>query len=307
MLPRQSIYWLKRFVLVLMLAALGSCSQSSPKPIAHDAVIDTETACDDGVLLVFIHGWAGSTALWDNTVERLPAGYKHLTIGLAGFGHRRHIASEFHYDALLKDVADQLHRKSSCQRVVLIGHSLGGMIAQDVSALHSSKVEAMILISAQDRTKRVVLSESSMSLAKSISDAESKRRAIDRVLPRYFKDPTKTEDAFELARTESLLASPDALRNSFLSLAELEPIANDAFRQIKIPVLVISGESDIVPLSASQTLSDRYPNSCNLTIENAGHMLFLENEDQWMTVLRNFLHGALPQSEGSDWCQQLSQ
>src|SRR5688572_26240081 len=79
--------------------------------------------------VVFIHGVGGSARAWQPQVESFrAAGYAPLAIDLPGYGGRPAI-ERIDFEEFSQDVEDAIAR-AGLHRPVLVGHSLGGMIAQ---------------------------------------------------------------------------------------------------------------------------------------------------------------------------------
>ncbi|MDY6765892.1 MAG: alpha/beta hydrolase [Candidatus Nanohaloarchaea archaeon] len=85
-----------------------------------------ELVAGEGTPLVFLHGWLGSRRSWRQVREHL-----ELPNPLLFYDHRCHgesPCSEFDFT----DLADDLHRlveEHGLQSPVLVGHSMGGMVA----------------------------------------------------------------------------------------------------------------------------------------------------------------------------------
>lgn len=89
---------------------------------------------DDGPLLVLLHGLGGTAELWRGVEERLPARWPGGWVALDLPGHGRSAPSPsytFHAQAAL--VADAL---PGDRDLVLLGHSMGGMIALALAGSH---------------------------------------------------------------------------------------------------------------------------------------------------------------------------
>lgn len=84
--------------------------------------------------LVFLHGLTFDRRLWDPVIDRLPAGQGAIAFDLPGHGgspalHRHH----------MDDVVDAVHLAvlaAGLEAPVVIGHSIGGLLATRYASLH---------------------------------------------------------------------------------------------------------------------------------------------------------------------------
>ena len=97
-----------------------------------------------GVPLVFLHGTGCDSADWDATNAALPHGLRIVRVDFRGHGQSAVPRTRF----TLRDLADDvllLAKHVGFDRMVLVGHSLGGMVALDTAA-RSSQVAGIVLL-----------------------------------------------------------------------------------------------------------------------------------------------------------------
>lgn len=105
------------------------------------AYSDTET---DGMPVVFLHGSGCDSADWQATLQRLPAGLRVVLADFRGHGESSVPAEPFTLEDLADDVLDLMERV--CPRpAVLVGHSLGGMVAL-AAARRSARPAGLLLL-----------------------------------------------------------------------------------------------------------------------------------------------------------------
>lgn len=97
--------------------------------------------------IVLIHGsWLGGWC-WRAVADRLAPSFRVLTPTLTGLGDRAHLASEaidpaFH----VRDVVETLAMESGVERVVLVGHSYGSMVAHGLLEPLGERVAGLVVI-----------------------------------------------------------------------------------------------------------------------------------------------------------------
>lgn len=99
--------------------------------------------------VVFIHGWLDNSASFNSVIDTLEKRAQHLhlvAIDLFGHGFSSHKTGSYYP---FHDYIDDLHQlamKLSPNRLVLVGHSLGALIASCYSAAFPEKVSGLIQI-----------------------------------------------------------------------------------------------------------------------------------------------------------------
>ena len=98
-----------------------------------------------GPTLVCLHGSGCDAADWESVIRRLPAELGVVCPEFRGHGRSSMPDAPFGIDDLAHDVVELVERLDP-GRVVLVGHSLGGMVAKRVAAVRPDRVGAMVMI-----------------------------------------------------------------------------------------------------------------------------------------------------------------
>jgi len=92
--------------------------------------------------LTFLHGWGVNQAVWHPIAEQLSTEYDTRTLDLPGFGSDvEHTLTDYSFSHIVDEIAKQLE-----QPTLLIGWSLGGLIATGVALNYPEKVSALITV-----------------------------------------------------------------------------------------------------------------------------------------------------------------
>lgn len=230
--------------------------------------------------VVLIHGAGGSHLHWSSDIRRLP-GYRTYALDLPGHGKSagRGLQSIAAYaDAVMLWLeAVDLHR------VVLVGHSMGGAIAQHL-ALHSKdQVLGLGLVGTGARLR--VHPE----ILQNTVTENTYRTAVDTIIQWAFS-PQTPPNLVELASQRMVETRPSVLHGDFIASDAFDIM--DQITEISQPALVICGVDDqLTPLRYSQFLADQIPNAQLEVISEAGHMVMLEKPQQVAEALVAFLNG----------------
>ncbi len=247
--------------------------------------------------VVFIHGLGGS---WQNWLENLPRtaeSCRAIALDLPGFGR-----SEMPVDPIsitgFAATVDAFCDALDLGPVVLVGNSMGGFTAAEISIQHPERVELLVLVDAAGiSSANVTSSRSGERLARQLmmrgqGDPESAKKMLTRpgfialgmgLVARY---PTRISK--ELL-SEQLLTFGDAGFG-----AAFEAILGYDFRhrleEIGCPVLVIQGADDIlVPLGDAIEFCERIPNARLLTMADTGHVPMFERPVEFNDALLEFV------------------
>jgi pimeloyl-ACP methyl ester carboxylesterase len=228
--------------------------------------------------VVLIHGAGGSNLHWPPDVRRLP-GYRTYALDLPGHGKSagRGLQSIPAYaDAVLLWLeAVDLHR------VVLVGHSMGGAIAQHLALHAEDQVLGLGLVGTGARLR--VHPEI---LENTVSE-NTYRTAVDTIVQWAFS-PQTPPGLVELAAQRMLETRPSVLHGDFIASDGFDIL--DQVTEIKQPALVICGADDqLTPMRNSQFLGDHIPNAKLQVIPEAGHMVMLEKPREVSESLVTFL------------------
>lgn len=102
---------------------------------------------DGGTPVLFVHGNVSSSTFWEETMLRLPAGFRGVAVDLRGYGdtERKPIDATQGMDDHAADVlaaADAL----GLDRFHLVGHSMGGGVAMKVLLAAPARVRSLVLV-----------------------------------------------------------------------------------------------------------------------------------------------------------------
>jgi len=96
-----------------------------------------------GPELVFLHGWGANSALWRSWIERHFVGYRITLIDLPGHGQSPQ--ASWSDDALLDGWVDAIVAALP-ERAILVGWSLGGLLAQQIAWRYPQRVTSLVLM-----------------------------------------------------------------------------------------------------------------------------------------------------------------
>lgn len=239
--------------------------------------------------VVLLHGVGGGRAIWRDTSAALAgAGFRAVAIDLPGYGESAPMGAPTMDDFVNAVVG--VSRKVAAPRTVLLGHSMGGMIAQEVLARHPRAADALILACTsaafgppggdwQDRfvAERLAPLDEGLGMP-----ALAARLVPDLVSP----------DANPAARATAagvMAAVPESTYRAALRIvAGFDRRA--ALARIAVPTLLIAAEHDrTAPPALMQRMADRIPGARLVCLPDAGHIANVEVADAFAGAVVSFL------------------
>jgi pimeloyl-ACP methyl ester carboxylesterase len=239
----------------------------------------------DRLPLLFLHSWAGSARSWKFVVDALPDGLRPITIDHSGWGESEsHSSSGFDLASLASDVKEVV-KVLGLKRYVLVGHSMGGKIAEFIASERPAKLSGLILVApAMPGPLRFPL-ERREAMVATMDSAGLIQQTIDTMLTAKRLSPDVNAQVIE----DALRGSPEAKRA--WPLATSQEDIRESVSQIQVPTLVIAGELDKVdPVSELKTeLLPRIPHAEMKIIPATGHLSPLESPTEVAELISYFL------------------
>ncbi len=238
----------------------------------------------DQPTVIFLHGFLGSGLCFLPLLKRLGASINPILIDLPGHGESRfpNQPGRFHLQHQLSDLRKLIPMISESD-YTLYGYSMGGRLA----LRHALEKPAKL--------KKLGISGARMRLL------EDQQRAHDLMLDyQGFLARWNTMAMFKGGKPDSVEAEaylqiqknqdPEGIANSLLGFsAALMPMVRDQLKQLKIPILIITGAYDLNYVSSANAMAEKIMDVQTCTIENAAHRVHLDAPDQIAQILSSFL------------------
>jgi pimeloyl-ACP methyl ester carboxylesterase len=278
-------------------AAEDTCSPDQLLlPIGEERKVETDdgavlavTIAGSGPTVVLAHCWTGSRQVWAPVAHRLVAsGHRVVLYDQRAHGESTSGADGFTVPRLgadLRAVLDALDVRDA----VLSGHSMGGMTIQSLALHHP---EAL-----RDRCRGVVLVATAASgLGTGAMDAVAARIVSSRALERAMRSRAghalvrgavgRSPRHGHLATTRDLfVACPPDARGGFLTAMQAMDV-REGHAAIAVPTTVVVGTHDrLTPPRLARQLVDGIDGARLVTLDDAGHMLPLEEPDALAELL----------------------
>lgn len=238
-----------------------------------------------GVPLVLVHGYLGGSQQWAQEIEHFRTHFDVIAPDLPGFAQ----ASELHACNRIEGMADAVIALLNDLQVadfILLGHSMGGMIAQEMASKIGNRVRALILYGTgpvgllPDRFEPISVSRERLI-------AEGVEKTSRRISATWFRDGERAT-GFELVAGIGSATSREA------ALAGLDAMAHwdgrSTLKALTMPTLILWGELDqSYRWNQIELLWRTIPNAQLAVIPGASHATNLEKPHLFNAVIEDFL------------------
>uniref|UniRef100_A0A451B060 Pimeloyl-[acyl-carrier protein] methyl ester esterase n=1 Tax=Candidatus Kentrum sp. UNK TaxID=2126344 RepID=A0A451B060_9GAMM len=240
--------------------------------------------------LTAIHGWGFNRAVWDELGDQLKTDYAFDAIDLPGFGQSSMPTGEYTLSMLADSVAESLPSPS-----VLMGWSLGGLVALEVARRYPERIEALVMVASAPRF--TATEDWPHGVAQDVLDAFSETLAQDykTALSRFLILQAGRTDLGRatVKKLKPLLfrhGAPNrkALEEGLVLLRETD--LRSALGTLRQPVLFILGARDNFLSPSVETNLRRLRPDCQVAvIEGSAHAPFISHPTEFLGVLFPFL------------------
>mgnify|MGYP001546192359 CR=1 FL=1 len=234
--------------------------------------------------LVFLHYYGGSSRTWDLVAHRLSDRYRIVATDHRGWGESDAPVDGYRI-ADLADDAEGVINALGLVRYVLVGHSMGGKVAQLIASRRPRGLEGLVLIAPSPPSPTILSEEQRATLAGAYRSRESVEFVIDHVLTAKPLDARCREQVVE----DSLKGAAQA-KAAWPEIAMREDITA-AVGAIAVPTVVISGELDQVDRidTLQAELLPRIPHAAMHILRGVGHLSPLEAPAEIAQIMERFL------------------
>ncbi|MDJ0652699.1 MAG: alpha/beta hydrolase [Xanthomonadales bacterium] len=297
--------WVVTTALALLLAA---CGQQAEEPTGMDRAADpqvAETESPDGVkiryeergngrtALVLVHCWACNRSFWKSQFDAFQDQYRVVAMDLGGHGESGSNRRLWRIAALAEDVkavADQLQ----LDRIILVGHSMGGPVSLEAARLMPGRVLGVVAV---DTLHDADFEYPPGQLEQMVTAFETDFHGTMSGVFQGMSGQYLTPDLKDFIVTESLNTRPDAAVALLRNFDQLD--LPEMFRQAGVPIRAINAAPGPSTLPTDIEGNRQLADFDAVLMEQVGHFLQLEQPEAFNQLLRGYVD-ALNQSAAQD-------
>lgn len=233
--------------------------------------------------LVFLHYWGGSAATWRKVVACLSGEARCVAVNQRGWGGSTVADGRYDLHSMADDVLAVIARLG-LGRVVLVGHSMGGKVAQIVAQAKPAEVGGLVLVAPAPPTPMPIPEEARRAMLQSYQSAAGVEQAL-----RVLAGPSLTAGERQGVVADTLAGEPGAKR----AWTE-QGMASDlgiAPGDVQVPLTLLVGSLDQVeqPERLRAVFGAVTPQARFVEVPGVGHLLPLEAPEAVASACRDML------------------
>tara|TARA_B100001540_G_scaffold35878_1_gene31829 strand:- start:160 stop:915 length:756 start_codon:yes stop_codon:yes gene_type:complete len=239
-----------------------------------------------GFPLVLIHGYLGSSEMWFLQKKFLVKNYRIIAPALPGFGESYKVKSLDSINKMAKLLLKLINEKN-INKFHLLGHSMGGMIVQEMAKISGEKIKKLICFatgSIGDIPGRFESIDTSIEKLKK----EGIKETVKRITPKWFVKGKKDENYY-LCENAVKQINEEAAYNALIAMKNWNGYEN--LGNIENKTLIVWGDKDLsYNFEQVNILNKNIPNSKLEIFKECSHNLHLEQPKKFNDTVQNFLN-----------------
>ena len=243
-----------------------------------------------GEPLLLLAGFACDNSYWSLMMPNLTTKYQVIRVDNRGVGRSSTPTKPYSIQEMARDAAALLEYLC-IDSVSVIGHSMGGQIAQELALNYPQKVRNLIIISSWAQVNSIfhTIIETWGELPQILDWQQYQKVILPWVFTEQFlSTPQVIDQILQMAVNYPFRPTAQGLYNQ--SQAILNSDTSARIPEISCPTLVMVGKQDILtPVAFSQQLTQLISHAQLVLIENCGHGLLIESTHTVAEKILNFL------------------
>lgn len=220
-------------------------------------------------------------------------------------------STSFTVELMVEDL-EELRKEFEIDKLNIIGHSWGGLLAMYYATKYPDHVKRLILIDAAPVNTDLLIKcyKKQISMFKPeeweylqklwnsedylAGDPNVHNEAMRISEGKIFSNKDVIDEYMKVAAFNETTAKNAVLLNDLATQMKLNIYVQDKLINIKCPTLIINGKDDFIVEEAYKLTNQLIPNSEIVLIKGAGHYPFIENKDDFFYEVNNFIKKTTP-------------
>ena len=250
------------------------------------------TACTysvdgEGPPLYLIHGLGSRRIAWAGLIPHIRDHFTCVRYDLKGHGDSPAPPAEYELKDMVADL-EAIRTRLGHNKISIVGHALGGMIAAAYARAHSHRTRSLALLSID--AGRSDEDSTALKTIGDILETKGVNAIIGNLITRWYSDDfiAARPDLIAMAKKHVEQTPEDVFASGFRVYAGTE--MGKWLRDVTCPSLVLSGAFDTACAPRhNRFMSDALPNAESVIVEGLKHSILIEGADRVAPPLVEFL------------------
>ena len=241
-----------------------------------------------GQPIVFLHGVFGSLDNLNMLAKDLVSDYQTIQVDLRNHGQSPW-SDQINYPAMAQDVADLCH-ELQLKDIILIGHSMGGKVAMQLSQVIPQLIQKIVVIDIapvkySSSPNAIILRTLMYCLNNQITD----RKQIMAVMQEAGLSEATCLFLLKSYKKQHWLFNLQVINDQYANICDWQTIPSSS-PCLKSILFIRGGNSVYLADKYQNTIYAQFPNAKIVTIEGAGHNVHAEKTQQVLQLLHDWLN-----------------
>ena len=237
--------------------------------------------------LVLLHGVGSDAGIWQPQLDYFGARRTVVAWNMPGFADSPPL-SPLTWNGLV-DSLERLLDARGLKQVVLLGHSLGGFVAQKFAAAHPERLAGLVLSGTTSSFGKPDGEWQQQFVRQRLAPFEAGKTMKD-IAPdvvRAVLGPKASLEGAELAIRSAMRVTDQAFQDAVRLIVTFD--GREALAQFDMPVLLLAGEVDNnAPVGAMRKMSERIKGARIVEFPGLGHMANIEDAPAYNAAIEAF-------------------
>lgn len=253
-----------------------------------DTYLPTYKELGSGPSLVWLHGIGGNQNSFDSQLSDFSRNWRCVAWDMPGYG-KSPAPDRLSFEMMADALATLLDHLGESKTVVL-GHSMGGMVAQVFALRYPDRLRALLLAATPAAFGKPGSDFAEKFLAQRLAPLDEGKVPADFALPlvrSLFVDP-ENHAAVDAAVASMAALSAKSYRAALTCLVTFNNRAG--LKRIACPTLLLAGEADMTtPPKAIEPMAREIPNATYCCLSGLGHLANMESPQKFNMAVKKFL------------------
>ena len=243
-----------------------------------------------GKVIVLLHGYLETMDIWSEFAKSLAKTFRVITIDIPGHGKSGKV-NEVHDMDLMADAVNSVLTFARIEKCFMVGHSMGGYVTLSFAAKYRYKLYGICLFHSTpfaDTEEKKANRDREITLVR-----EGKKEILFNTnIPKGFATDNLEKLQAEVAQVKAI--GTQNSEEGIIALLEgmkIRPDRQNLLKETGLPVLFILGKKDnYISYDLMHSIAQRTSTGEILTLENSGHMGFIEEPEVCQHTLSSFAY-----------------